>query len=169
MTEEKRGTYSLSDIPSNVCMGEFCSVAGGVRFHINSNHPTVLHKNAVCNFPFKEKFQYDYYDSDQGKGEITVGNDVWIGEGARILDGVTIGNGAIIAAGTVVTKDVPAYALYAGNPGRVKRLRFTPDQIERLETINWWGWDMKMIEERMSDFKDINVFLEKYYDTSTNN
>ena len=75
------------------------------------------------------------------RGDTTVGHDVWIGHGAVILPGVTIGNGAIIAAATVVTRDVPAYAIVGGNPGTVLRYRFDETTIQRLQQLEWWAWD----------------------------
>lgn len=79
---------------------------------------------------------------------IEIGNDVWIGHGAYIRPGVKIGNGAIVAAHAVVTRDVPAYAMVAGNPARVKKMRFGEKLVERLESLAWWRfalWDLKDI------------------------
>jgi len=75
------------------------------------------------------------------KGDTTIGHDVWIGHAAVIMPGVTVGNGAIVAAGTVVTRDVPAYAIVAGNPGSVVRYRFDEQAIRRLLQLEWWLWD----------------------------
>ncbi len=71
---------------------------------------------------------------------VVIGNDVWIGADAMILSGVTVGDGAVIGAGSVVTKSVPPYAAVAGNPARVIKMRFSPEQIERLLQIRWWDW-----------------------------
>ena len=74
------------------------------------------------------------------RGPIVVGSDVWIGYRATILSGTRVGNGAVIGAGSVVTGEIPAYAIAAGNPCRVIRHRFAPDVIERLEEVAWWNW-----------------------------
>jgi tetrahydrodipicolinate N-succinyltransferase len=81
------------------------------------------------------------------KGDIHVGCDVWIGTDAMILSGVTIGHGAVIAARSVVTKDIPPYAVAAGSPARVIRYRFPPDQIQALLDLQWWSWpEHKVLE-----------------------
>lgn len=98
------------------------------------------------------------------KGDITVENDVWIGAKSTIMSGVTIHNGAIIAAGSTVTKDVPPYAIIAGNPGRIVKFRFTEEQIEDLLKISWWNWEENKIkEEAMTLWSgDIEDFIKKH-------
>jgi serine acetyltransferase len=81
------------------------------------------------------------------KEDVEIGNDVWIGDTATLLSGVRIGNGAVIGARSVVTKDVPPYAIVVGNPARIARLRFTPEQISALERIAWWNWPLHKIRE----------------------
>ena len=98
------------------------------------------------------------------KGDITVQNDVWIGAKSTIMSGVTIHNGAIIAAGSTVTKDVPPYAIVAGNPGKIVKFRFTEDQIQDLLEIAWWNWEENRIrEEAMTLWSgDIEDFIKKH-------
>ena len=98
------------------------------------------------------------------KGDITIQNDVWIGAKSTIMSGVTIHNGAIIAAGSTVTKDVPPYAIVAGNPGKVVKLRFSEDQIKDLLEIAWWEWEETRIkEEAMTLWSgDIEDFIKKH-------
>jgi acetyltransferase-like isoleucine patch superfamily enzyme len=81
------------------------------------------------------------------KGDIKVGNGVWIGAGVTIFTGVTIGDGAVIGACSVVSKDIPPYAIAVGNPIRVIGYRFRPDQIEKLLKVKWWDWDAKRLAE----------------------
>lgn len=142
--------------------GNFVSIAGGVCFHTACNHPSIRNRKVVSNFPFKEIMELDYAESAYGKGPIIVKNDVWIAEGARVLDNVTIGNGAIIAASAVVTKDVPDYAMVAGNPAVVKKYRFTPRQIKKLLEICWWDWSDEDIAKNIGYFNDINLFIKKF-------
>jgi tetrahydrodipicolinate N-succinyltransferase len=81
------------------------------------------------------------------KGDIVVGNDVWIATGATILSGVTIGNGAVIGAGALVSTDVRSYAVVAGNPACEVRRRFSDAEVEKLESIAWWDWTLEAILE----------------------
>lgn len=94
---------------------------------------------------------------------ITIGNDVWLGLNTIITNGSNIGNGVIAGAGSVITKDIPDYAIVAGVPARIIRYRYTPEQIEKLNKIAWWDWTDNEIRERYKDFYlPIEEFLEKY-------
>ena len=99
---------------------------------------------------------------DGVKGDTRIGNDVWIGEKATIMPGVTVGDGAVIAAHAVVTKDVPAYAVVGGNPARTIRMRFSDDAIRRLLEIAWWNWPADRISRNLGAIRggDIDA-LEK--------
>jgi carbonic anhydrase/acetyltransferase-like protein (isoleucine patch superfamily) len=92
------------------------------------------------------------YEYLRTKGSIVVGNDVWVGTRAIILSGVTIGDGAIVAAGSVVTKDVPPYAIVAGNPARLIRYRFSDETIAAMCRIRWWDWPLEVIEQEKAAF-----------------
>lgn len=91
--------------------------------------------------------------------QITIGNDVWIGARAVILDGVDIGNGAIVGAGAVVVKSVPAYAVVGGVPAKVLRYRFSAEQIKQLEQVKWWDKDIGWLRRNASEFRNIQSFL----------
>lgn len=92
-----------------------------------------------------------------------IGNDVWLGKNVLITNGANIGNGVIAAAGAVITKDVPDYAIVGGVPARIIRYRYTPEQIEALNRIQWWNWSDDEIRERYDDFYlSIEEFIEKY-------
>jgi hypothetical protein len=99
-----------------------------------------------------------------GKGDIIIGNDVWIGAKSTIMSGVKIGHGAIVAAGAVVTKDVQPYSVVGGNPAKHIKFRFDEKQIEKLLEISWWDWEeSKIKEEAMLLWSaDINYFIEKH-------
>jgi acetyltransferase-like isoleucine patch superfamily enzyme len=92
--------------------------------------------------------------------KIKIGNDVWIGARAIILDGVTIGDGVIVGAGAVVTKDVPDYAVVGGVPARVLRYRFDPTEIDYLKRFEWWNQDINWIRKNVSKFHNIKQFLQ---------
>ncbi len=124
-------------------IGKFCSIACGARFLFNSaNHAL----SSLSTYPFPIFFEEwglsvdDVSRAWDNKGDIVVGNDVWIGYEAVILAGVTIGDGAIIGARAVVTGDVPPYTIVGGVPARPIRKRFSDDVIEALLELRWWDW-----------------------------
>lgn len=98
------------------------------------------------------------------KGDIRIGNDVWIGHHATILSGVHIGNGAVIGAGALVAKDVPDYAIVGGVPAQIKRFRFSPQQIEALLKIQWWNWEEEKIKQNIDllSSEQISPFIQRY-------
>jgi tetrahydrodipicolinate N-succinyltransferase len=103
------------------------------------------------------------YELPDKEGIIMIGNDVWIGAGALILSGVTIGDGAIVGAGSVVTHDVPPYAVVGGVPAKIIRFRYNKDQIEALLKIAWWNWNIEKIKANMDYFYgEIDAFIEKF-------
>lgn len=124
----------------HVDVGSFCSIANGVTIggaqhpvHFLSTSPTFLsHRDSV-----KAKFAEHVYNP---AFRTTVGNDVWIGERALIKAGVTIGHGAVIGMGAVVTRDIPPYAIVAGNPARLIRMRFSQPVIDGLLKLRWWDF-----------------------------
>lgn len=135
-------TVLLFKESDRVVIGKYCSFAYGVLIVASGEH---FH-NAVSNFPFHYAVLGENPERDtRTKGEVRVGNDVWIGARATILSGVTVGDGAVIGAGALVTKDVPPYAIVGGVPARVIKYRFPPDVIHDLLEIRWWGWDERDI------------------------
>jgi len=144
--------YSGSE--AKVIIGKYCSLAPDIRIITGGNHPI----DWVSTYPFRIKWNLPGKFQDGmpfSKGDVIIDNDVWIGTGTIILSGIHIGNGAIIAAGSVVTKDVPAYALIGGNPAKIIKYRFTDDKIKRLLEIEWWNWDEAKIKEEI-DFLNGN-------------
>lgn len=155
-------SYALSDIRDFSC-GKYTSIAGGCFFHGPDNHPWVTDNKCVTNYPFGDKNpDWDFFPKCSGKGKGSIGNDVWIGEGVRVMSGIHIGDGAIIGAGSVVAKDVPPYAVVVGNPGFISKYRFTPEQIEVLLGVQWWGWTDQSIRENIVELSNIDKFMEKF-------
>ena len=95
---------------------------------------------------------------------MTIGHDVWIGHGAIVLPGRSIGTGAVIAAGAIVTKDVAPYTIVAGNPARMVRLRFPEAIAARLQALAWWDWPHERLHAALRDFRTLSVeaFLDRY-------
>jgi acetyltransferase-like isoleucine patch superfamily enzyme len=133
---------------TKVSIGKFCSISSGINI-VGGEH----NMRWVSTFPLRERFQLPGRGKDghpKTKGPIIIGNDVWIGMGATILSGVTVGDGAVIAAHSVVTKDVPPYAIVAGNPAQVLKYRFDQETIQALLRIQWWNWDITKIVENVA-------------------
>lgn len=135
--------YLYDFSPETLRIGKFCQIADGVTFiTASANH----RHDGFSSFPFMI-FTDDVSDAaipDAGPDTV-IGNDVWIGQGARIMPGADIGNGVIIAAGAVVTGKVPDYAIIGGNPARIIRMRFNAATIAALNEIAWWDWDIDRI------------------------
>lgn len=134
-------------------IGKFCSIACGAKFLFNSaNH--ALGSLSTYTFPiFYEEWGLDrrnVADAWDHKGDIVVGNDVWIGYEAVILSGVTIGDGAVIGARAVVTKDVPPYTIMGGVPARPIRRRFDEETVETLLRLHWWDWPKEKIARNLA-------------------
>lgn len=146
--EKNNVLYQYPIHNDRLIIGKFCSIACGAKFIFNcANH--TLKSLSTYTFPlfFEE---WDLSKSDIGlawdnKGDIVIGNDVWIGYDAVIMAGVTIGDGAIIGARAVVTKDVEPYAIVGGVPAKEIRKRFSPEIIEKLQSLKWWNWPTEKI------------------------
>jgi acetyltransferase-like isoleucine patch superfamily enzyme len=121
-----------TDSEEMLIIGNYCSIAPNVQFILGSEHPY----KRLSTFPFGVKIAGHHSDS-VSKGNIIVCDDVWIGYGAIILSGITISQGAIVAAGSVVTRNVPPYSIVGGNPAKVLKYRFEQNIIDKLLTINF--------------------------------
>lgn len=133
-------------------IGKFCSIACGTKFLFNSANHT-LKSLATYSFPlFFEDWELennDVRESWDNKGDIVVGNDVWIGYEAVIMAGVTIGDGAIIGTRAVVTKDVPPYTIVGGVPAKQIRKRYSDETIDALMKMQWWDWPKEKIRRNL--------------------
>ena len=137
-------------IQDKLIIGKFCSIACGAKFIFNSANHTL---SSLSTYPFPiyfEEWGLDVKDITKAwdnKGDIIIGDDVWIGYEAVIMSGVHVGSGAIIAARAVVTKDVPPYTIVGGTPAREIRKRFDTDVIKRLLMLKWWDWPIDKIRQ----------------------
>lgn len=154
----KIGRYSSLNGPNTdivadggqVTIGQFCSIARNVSMQV-SNHVM----NRATTYPiFKNIFKEENKGEFVSKGNITIGNDVWIGAHALILSGAKINDGAIIAANSVVTGEIPAYAIVAGSPAKVIKYRFEKEVISELLQKQWWNWSTAQILKEKSFFQD---------------
>jgi acetyltransferase-like isoleucine patch superfamily enzyme len=130
-------------------IGSFCSIANEVAIFGGGEHRS----DWVSTYPLRMVFGLPGAGSDgqpASRGTTKIGSDVWIGFRSTILSGVTIGDGAVVAAGSIVTKDVPPYAVVAGTPAKVVKMRFPPEQVEQLLKIRWWNWPIEKVKENVS-------------------
>ena len=130
----------------NLVVGNFCSISDNVNAYLGGNHRT----DWVTTYPFghvnKDKFNgFNGIGHPATKGDIIIGNDVWICANVTIMSGVTIGDGAVIANNSHVVKNVEPYSIVGGNPAKLIKYRFTQEQIEKLLEIKWWYWDDEKI------------------------
>ena len=131
----------------NATIGSYCSIARDTFIGLGI-HPLDRFSTASLfyrrNNPFNKALPVTYEKVEEYK-PVLIGNDVWVGARATIMDGVTIGHGAVVAAGAVVTKDVPAYAIVGGVPAKVLKYRFPEDVVDELLAEKWWEWDLEKI------------------------
>lgn len=145
----------------NVHVGRYCALAHEIKFVIDINHDYKRIFTGNVTLPHND---YNYRSKLKRKGQILIQNDVWIGRGAVIMGGVTIHNGAVVAANSVVTKDVGAYSIVGGNPAKHIKYRFDDNTINKLMDIQWWGWSDKMIKRNVEWFyKDARDFADHFY------
>jgi len=125
-------------------IGSFTSIGPDVVLMDGGDHRL----DWVSTYPFRARLELPgaYEDGHpRSRGDVEIGSDVWIGRGARVRSGITVGDGAVIGAYSVVTRDVRPYAVVAGNPAREVRRRFSDEQVEALQRIAWWNWPMEEI------------------------
>lgn len=133
-------------------IGKFCSIATGAKFIFNGANHTL---KSFSTYPFQLFANEKNYDCDlitkawDNKGDIKIGNDVWLGYDTIIMAGVTIGDGAIIGTKALVTKDVEPYTIVGGTPAKFIRKRFDEETIEILQKIQWWNWEIEKIKKNI--------------------
>jgi acetyltransferase-like isoleucine patch superfamily enzyme len=148
---------------AKLMVGNFCSIAPNVNIYLGGNHNI----DWVTTYPFGHIHQntFPHFNGaghPSTKGDVIIGNDVWISSDVTIMSGITIGDGAVIANNSHVVKNVEPYSLVGGNPAKLIKYRFTPEQIEKLLEIKWWNWD----DEKINKFtlllcnNNINEFIK---------
>jgi virginiamycin A acetyltransferase len=157
---EKCVLHHYPFIGDRLIIGRFCAIAEGARFIMNgANHAM----SGFSTYPFNifghgwEKGFDPSTWSRELRGDTIVGNDVWIGMEAVVLPGVKIGDGAVIGAKAVVTHDVPPYAIFAGNPGKVVKTRFDRNTVQRLLDIAWWNWPVEKITRNLNAIRGADL------------
>lgn len=146
-------------------VGKFCSIASYVRLH-PVNHP--MWRPTTHHMTYRRK-SYGMGDTDDGEffdwrrgNKVTIGHDVWLGHNVTVHAGVTIGHGAAIGSGSVVTKDIPPYAVAVGVPAKVIKYRFSDDVIEKLLDIKWWDWPCEKLKDRLEHLTDMQKLLSDF-------
>lgn len=145
-------------------IGKFANIAAMVRINPGF-HP--MERPSQHHFMYRRS-RYGLGEDDEAffewraRQRVVIGHDTWIGHGVVIMPGVRVGNGAVVGSNSVVTRDVPPYAIVAGAPARVLRLRFARDIAEALAATAWWDWDHDTLAARLPDFSDLRRFLHLY-------
>ena len=162
------GTPTVFDFSHqyNLTIGNYTSISREVIIFLDGNHRT----DWISMYPPNAfaishgKYLRSRKGHPSSKGNVVIGNDVWIGYRVTILSGVHIHDGAVVAAGAVVTKDVPAYSIVAGNPARVVKYRFSEEVIKKLLLIKWWNWSDEKVEKNVNDLlsSDISKFVKRF-------
>ena len=150
--EKNNVLYHYPVNKDRLIIGKFCSIACGAKFLFTSANHTL---KSLSTYPFP--LFYDEWDLDKkqvadawdNKGDIVIGNDVWIGYESVILSGVHIGDGAIIGTRAVVTKDVPPYTVVGGIPAKEIKKRFDEETINKLQQLQWWDWPFEKIQQSL--------------------
>lgn len=153
----------FSNENSQIVVGNFCSIADNVHIWLGGNHRT----DWVTTYPFGHinTHKFNTFNGDghpSTKGDVIIGNDVWIANDVTIMSGVTIGDGAVIANNSHVVKNVEPYSVVGGNPAKLIKYRFTPEQIKKLLEIKWWYWEDDKINSFTSLLcnNNIDAFIE---------
>ena len=156
--EKRNVLYHYPVNHDRLIIGKFCSIACGAKFLFNASNHTM---NSLSTYPFPIFPEWDenalVAEAWDNKGDILIGNDVWIGYEAVIMAGVHIGDGAIIGTRAVVTKDVPPYTIVGGVPAKKIRKRFEDSVIDILQEVKWWDWDIDKIRENLQAIRSADI------------
>lgn len=157
-------SFGETYIDTNVEIGKFCSIAPNVTIGLGDHNI-----NYISTHPFITNNYYGFIDKSyclpKDKLKTIIGNDVWIGANVNIKRGVKIGHGAVIGMNSVVTKDIPNYAIAAGNPAKIIKYRFEPDVIKKLNKIEWWNMSDELLKKNIDNMYDASKFVSKNFNT----
>lgn len=155
--------FDISGNRHNIQVGKYSSIAHNLKLNIDLNHDYLrVFTGEIPELKHINKWRL------KRKGEVLIGNDVWIGSDVSIMGGVTIHNGAVIAANSVVTKDVPPFAIVGGNPAKIIKYRCSEETINKLNQIQWWNWSPELIAERSSYFElSLDEFADTFIESAT--
>jgi acetyltransferase-like isoleucine patch superfamily enzyme len=149
---------------ASLSIGDYTSIGGEVVILLGGEHDS----RSLTTYPFSALWPEgkDLESPDTTKGDVRIGHDVWIGQRVTILSGVTVGDGAIVGAGSLVARDVPPYAVAAGNPCRVLRMRFEPEVVDELLRLQWWSWPRDSVARALTlltgqDVVALRLFAER--------
>ncbi len=158
----KMGRYSYmgkNNSVANATIGSFCSIASYCAIG-GGSHPLDMVSTSPVFYEGRNVFSQNFSNIKAGINKpVSIGNDVWIGEGVFINDGITVGDGAIIGAHSVVTHDVPAYAVMAGAPAKVLRYRFHEEEVRKLIELKWWDWPEEELKKYGNRFSSLSEVL----------
>jgi hypothetical protein len=174
LLESTLGDYSYTDRYADIAyseLGKFVNVAAFCRIN-PGEHP--YHRASLHHFMYRASYFWPDEEDEAAVFDwrrsrpVSIGHDTWIGHGAVVMKGVTVGNGAIIASHSVVTKDVPAYAVVGGTPAKLIKWRHPPEIAERLLRLSWWDWSHDRLQRALPDFRTLSAeaFLQKYEELS---
>ncbi|KLO22763.1 CatB-related O-acetyltransferase [Marinitoga sp. 1155] len=144
-------------------IGKFCSISHHVLIGLGKHPIQFLSTNSIFYSKKKGYIKEDIYDTLKESGLTKIGNDVWIGAGSLIMSGITIGDGAIIAAGSVVTRDIPPYAIVGGVPAKILKYRFEKDIIDELVESKWWNVDIDILIKNYKYITNPKIFLKRIF------
>ena len=156
---ERNVLYHFPFVGDRLIIGKFCALARGVKFIMNGANHKMHGFSTYPFFAFQNGWEKVLPQPGElpYKGDTVVGNDVWIGYEAIIMPGVKIGDGAIVAAKSVVVKDVAPYTIVGGNPNECIRQRFSDDIIKSLAEIAWWNWDIEKITRNLEIIVAVDI------------
>jgi virginiamycin A acetyltransferase len=152
--EKNNVLYHYPVNEEKLIIGKYCSIACGAKFMFTSGNHRMA---SLSTYPFPILYEEwglngsDVTEAWDNRGDIVIGNDVWIGYEAVVMQGVRIGDGAVIGTRAIVTKDVPSYSIVGGIPAKVIRKRFSEEVIEKLLKIQWWNWDDETVRKNLQN------------------
>jgi len=160
-----RGSYGVPEVHDwqdgpTLKIGSFCSISAYVQIYLGGEHRHDWVTTSPLSVMFKDQ---RFFDHSRSKGDVLIGNDVWICGNATILSGITIGDGAVIANGAVVSRNVAPYSIVAGNPAKHIKYRFSKEVIKELLLIQWWDWPEAVLRKQIESLlsADIESFIQQ--------